>query len=64
MTDSNTSAAENLPARKSSYDYEDLCAGARGDLFGMANGKLPAPPMLMTDRIALITDDSGKYGKG
>ena len=64
MTDSNTSAAENLPARKSSYDYEDLCAGARGELFGKANGKLPAPPMLMTDRIALITDDSGKYGKG
>jgi len=44
MTDSNTSAAENLPARKSSYDYEDLIAGARGELFGMANGKLPAPP--------------------
>ena len=64
MTDSNTSAAGQLPARQSSYDYEGLVRGARGELFGMENGKLPAPPMLMTDRIALITDDTGKYGKG
>ena len=64
MTDSNTSADLELPARKSSYDYDDLIAGARGELFGPENGKLPAPPMLMTDRVTLITDDTGKYGKG
>jgi 3-hydroxyacyl-[acyl-carrier protein] dehydratase/trans-2-decenoyl-[acyl-carrier protein] isomerase len=64
MTDSTTSAAEVLPARKNAYDYDDLIAGAKGELFGKINGKLPAPPMLMTDRIALITDDSGQYGKG
>jgi 3-hydroxyacyl-[acyl-carrier protein] dehydratase/trans-2-decenoyl-[acyl-carrier protein] isomerase len=64
MTDSNTSAAEVLPARKNSYDYDDLLAAARGELFGPENGKLPSPPMLMTDRIPLITDDTGKYGKG
>lgn len=64
MTDSTTPAAENLPARKNSYDYDDLIAGAQGGLFGQNNGKLPAPPMLMTDRITLVTDDSGKYGKG
>jgi 3-hydroxyacyl-[acyl-carrier protein] dehydratase/trans-2-decenoyl-[acyl-carrier protein] isomerase len=64
MTNSTTSAAAVLPARKNSYDYDDLLVAARGDLFGPENGKLPAPPMLMTDRISLITNDSGKYGKG
>jgi 3-hydroxyacyl-[acyl-carrier protein] dehydratase/trans-2-decenoyl-[acyl-carrier protein] isomerase len=33
-------------------------------MFGPENGKLPKPPMLMTDRITLITADGGKYGKG
>ena len=60
--------AENLtepqPARKSSYTYEDLLASGRGELFGVDNGRLPAPPMLMIDRIPLITDDTGKFGKG
>ena len=64
MTNSTNSAAEVLPARKNSYDYDDLLAAARGDLFGPENGKLPAPPMLMTDRIPLITDDTGEFGKG
>ena len=64
MTNSTNSAAEVLPARKNSYDYDDLLAAARGDLFGSENGKLPAPPMLMTDRIPLITDDTGEFGKG
>jgi 3-hydroxyacyl-[acyl-carrier protein] dehydratase/trans-2-decenoyl-[acyl-carrier protein] isomerase len=64
MTNSTNSAAEVLPARKNSYDYDDLLAASRGDLFGPENGKLPAPPMLMTDRIPLITDDTGEFGKG
>jgi 3-hydroxyacyl-[acyl-carrier protein] dehydratase/trans-2-decenoyl-[acyl-carrier protein] isomerase len=64
MTNSTTSAAEVLPARKNSYDYDDLIAGSRGGLFGVENGKIPAPPMLMTDRIPLITGDTGKFGKG
>jgi len=64
MTNSTTSAAEVLPARKNSYDYDDLLAASRGELFGPENGKLPKPPMLMTVRISLITDDTGKYGKG
>jgi 3-hydroxyacyl-[acyl-carrier protein] dehydratase/trans-2-decenoyl-[acyl-carrier protein] isomerase len=33
--------------RKSSYDYEDLLACAKGDLFGPGNAQLPYPPMLM-----------------
>jgi len=49
---------------KSSYDLEDLLACARGELFGPGNAQLPAPPMLMMDRITEITADGGKYGKG
>jgi 3-hydroxyacyl-[acyl-carrier protein] dehydratase/trans-2-decenoyl-[acyl-carrier protein] isomerase len=64
MTNSTGSAGEDLPARKNAYDYDDLIAASRGDLFGKENGKLPSPPMLMTDRVTLITDDTGQYGKG
>jgi 3-hydroxyacyl-[acyl-carrier protein] dehydratase / trans-2-decenoyl-[acyl-carrier protein] isomerase len=49
---------------KSSYDRDDLLACARGDMFGPGNAQLPAPPMLMMDRICEITADGGKYGKG
>jgi len=58
------STAEVLPARKNSYDYDDLIAASRGELFGAESGRVPAPPMLMTDRISLITDNTGEYGKG
>jgi 3-hydroxyacyl-[acyl-carrier protein] dehydratase/trans-2-decenoyl-[acyl-carrier protein] isomerase len=51
-------------AQKSSYDYEDLLACARGDLFGPTNAQLPAPPMLMLDRIMEIAADGGLHGKG
>ncbi|MDJ0750228.1 MAG: 3-hydroxyacyl-[acyl-carrier-protein] dehydratase FabA [Woeseiaceae bacterium] len=62
MTDLNI--AEELPARQNSYDYEELLASGRGELFGPTNGRLPKPNMLMLDRISLITDDGGKFGKG
>ncbi len=62
MTNLNT--AEELPVRQSSYNYEELLASGRGELFGPTNGRLPKPNMLMLDRIALITDEGGKYGKG
>ncbi len=64
MTDSDNSAAENLPERQSSYDFEDMLSCGHGEMFGKKNGRLPKPPMLMTDRVTLITDDTGKYGKG
>jgi len=64
MTNSTPPAAEDLPARKNSYDYDELLAGSRGALFGVENGKIPTPPMLMTDRIPLITSDTGKFAKG
>ncbi len=47
-----------------SYDYDDLIESGRHSLFGPGNAKLPAPPMLMFDRITHISDEGGEYGKG
>lgn len=33
-------------------------------MFGPGNAKLPAPPMLMFDRITHISEEGGSYGKG
>ncbi len=46
------------------YDLEALLACSRGELFGPTNAQLPAPPMLMLDRITQISSEGGKYGKG
>ena len=62
MSDSNT--VLELPARKNSYDYDDLIASGHGELFGPTNGRLPLPDMLMLDRITMVNEDGGKYGKG
>lgn len=51
-------------SRQNSYNYEDLMTCARGELFGPGNAQLPMPPMLMLDRINVINDDGGVYGKG
>ena len=48
----------------SSYTYEELIACSKGDMFGPNNAQLPAPNMLMADRITLINSDGGNYGKG
>jgi 3-hydroxyacyl-[acyl-carrier protein] dehydratase/trans-2-decenoyl-[acyl-carrier protein] isomerase len=50
--------------RRSSFEFEDLLACARGELFGPGNAQLPLPPMLMFDRITEITEDGGSNGKG
>ncbi|MDH3580080.1 MAG: 3-hydroxyacyl-[acyl-carrier-protein] dehydratase FabA [Hyphomicrobiales bacterium] len=50
--------------RPSSFDYEDLLACGRGEMFGPGNAKLPLPPMLMFDRISNITEDGGEHGAG
>lgn len=50
--------------RKNSYTREDLLACSQGQMFGPGNAQLPAPNMLMLDRIASITEDGGAYGKG
>ncbi|MDP3490229.1 MAG: 3-hydroxyacyl-[acyl-carrier-protein] dehydratase FabA [Phenylobacterium sp.] len=49
---------------KSRYELEDLLACARGEMFGPGNAQLPAPPMLLFDRITTINSDGGAHGKG
>jgi 3-hydroxyacyl-[acyl-carrier protein] dehydratase / trans-2-decenoyl-[acyl-carrier protein] isomerase len=51
-------------SKQQSLTYEELLKSGRGELYGSANAQLPLPPMLMMDRITLITDEGGKYGKG
>ena len=53
-----------MDARKHSFDYEDLLACGRGELFGPGNAQLPLPPMLMFDRITEISEDGGPAGRG
>lgn len=50
--------------RPASLDYQQLLACARGELFGPGNARLPAPPMLMFDRITRIHEQGGDHGKG
>ncbi len=50
--------------RRSSYEYEELLACGRGELFGAGNAQLPLPPMLMFERISSITEQGGAHGKG
>lgn len=54
----------NMSDRRSSYEYEDLLACGRGELFGKGNAQLPLPPMLMFDRISKIEEQGGTHGKG
>ncbi len=66
MSDTKTKTTnDGCPAgRKTAYDYDDLIACAKGKLFSPDSGRLPLPDMLMTDRITLIRNDGGAYGKG
>lgn len=50
--------------RRASFEYEDLLACGRGELFGAGNAQLPLPPMLMFDRISSISETGGAHGKG
>jgi len=53
-----------MTERRSSFEYEDLLACGRGELFGVGNAQLPLPPMLMFDRISEISEKGGEFGKG
>ncbi len=64
MASNPVSSAEAVAARQNSFTYEELLKSSRGELFGPENGRLPAPPMLMIDRIPMINDDGGSHGKG
>ncbi len=47
-----------------SFDKEALLSCSRGELFGEGNAQLPAPNMLMMDRIVHVSAEGGAYGKG
>ena len=57
-------ADEEIIVRPSSYSYEELLTCSRGELFGPGNAQLPAPNMLMMDRITHIDEAGGSYNKG
>jgi len=50
--------------KQHSFTREELLKSGRGELYGPENAQLPLPNMLMMDRITLITDEGGLYGKG
>ena len=66
MTESEKSSSSDgcPPGRQTAYSREELLACSRGELFDPDSAKLPTPDMLMTDRVTLITNKGGKYGKG
>jgi 3-hydroxyacyl-[acyl-carrier protein] dehydratase/trans-2-decenoyl-[acyl-carrier protein] isomerase len=53
-----------MSERRHAFDYQDLIACGRGELFGPGNAQLPLPPMLMFDRITAIDEAGGEHGKG
>ncbi|MGL5006325.1 MAG: 3-hydroxyacyl-[acyl-carrier-protein] dehydratase FabA [Plesiomonas sp.] len=50
--------------KRFSYSKEDLLASSRGELFGETGPQLPAPNMLMMDRIVNVSETGGHFGKG
>ncbi len=51
-------------SRPSSFNREQLLECAEGRMFGPGNAQLPAPNMLMFDRITKISEEGGAFGKG
>lgn len=60
----NTPFASPPIKAQNQYNLEELLTCARGEMFGPGNAQLPAPPMLLFDRITMITDEGGAHGKG
>jgi 3-hydroxyacyl-[acyl-carrier protein] dehydratase/trans-2-decenoyl-[acyl-carrier protein] isomerase len=56
--------AKTMADRRTSFDYEELLACGRGELFGQGNAQLPLPPMLMVHRITEIAETGGPNDKG
>ena len=50
--------------RQNSFSYQELLDCANGILFGEGNAQLPAPPMLMFDRVTSINETGGLFEKG
>ena len=56
--------SELHPLEKNSFDREDLLKASRGTLGTHAFPRLPAPDMLMCDRITHVSKTGGHYNKG
>ena len=50
--------------KQDSFSYQELLDCANGVLFGKGNAQLPAPPMLMFDRVTNINETGGLFKKG
>ncbi|MDT0594227.1 3-hydroxyacyl-[acyl-carrier-protein] dehydratase FabA [Glaciecola petra] len=50
--------------KQNSFTREELLTCSTGEMFGPGNSQLPAPNMLMMDRIINISDEGGEHGKG
>jgi len=50
--------------KQNSFNRDDLLSCSTGEMFGPGNSQLPAPNMLMMDRITMITEEGGAHGKG
>jgi 3-hydroxyacyl-[acyl-carrier protein] dehydratase/trans-2-decenoyl-[acyl-carrier protein] isomerase len=50
--------------KRESYNREELLAPSRGELFGPTGPQLPAPNMLMMDRVTKMSETEGAFGKG
>ena len=50
--------------KQNSFSYQELLDCANGILFGKGNAQLPAPPMLMFDRVTKINETGGLFEKG
>ena len=51
-----------MAERAHQFNYEQLLAHGRGELPGQGDARLPAPPMLMFDRITGIDGQGGEFG--
>jgi 3-hydroxyacyl-[acyl-carrier protein] dehydratase/trans-2-decenoyl-[acyl-carrier protein] isomerase len=53
-----------MTLQQNSFTKEELLACSTGELFGPGNSQLPAPNMLMMDRIVEIYESGGAHDKG
>ena len=53
-----------MTEQQNSFTKEELLSCSTGELFGPGNSQLPAPNMLMMDRIVEIYETGGAHNKG
>jgi 3-hydroxyacyl-[acyl-carrier protein] dehydratase/trans-2-decenoyl-[acyl-carrier protein] isomerase len=63
-SDKSDGANEFGPRQQNAFSREELLDCGNGDLFGEGGPRLPLPNMLMMDRITLISEEGGQFGKG